>query len=93
MLWETDATETSKMTEELKPCPFCGEIPELPDGSGTQYEIYCDCGKAMSGVQISDLMTTDERMKEIMAPPKYRYSQGIIDRARDEAIKAWNTRA
>lgn len=80
------------MSDELKPCPFCGEIPELPDGRGSQYEIYCECGHAMSGVQISDLMTIEERMPENLDPPDYRYSQIYIDRAKEEAIKAWNTR-
>ncbi len=77
---------------ELKPCPFCGEVPELPDGRGSQYEIWCDCGQAMSCIQISDLMTIEERMPEKLAPPEYKYSQVYVDRARDEAIEAWNKR-
>ena len=47
--------------ENLLPCPFCGDVPTLPNDKGTQYEMYCDCGMAMSTVQISDLMTIDER--------------------------------
>lgn len=30
---------------ELKPCPFCGEIPEVIfDEEGSSYEIYCKDG-------------------------------------------------
>ena len=79
--------------EELVPCPFCGEKPNLPDGAGSQYEIYCDCGHSMSCVQISDLMTMEERMPELLEPPEYKYSQKYIDRARDAAIEAWNKRS
>ena len=78
--------------DKLLPCPFCGDIPKLPDGSGTQYEIFCDCGQASSCLQISDLMTIEERLPENLTPPDYRYSKIYIDRAKDEAIKAWNTR-
>lgn len=78
------------MAEKLKPCPFCGEIPELPDGRGAQYEIYCNCGQAMASVQICDLMTIEERKADQFV--NYRYQQVYIDRARDHAISMWNTR-
>ena len=74
----------------LKPCPFCGETPELPDGGGTQYEIWCSCGMACSCVQICDLMTTDERREDDFID--YRYNQVFIDRARDYVIEQWNKR-
>jgi len=77
--------------DDMIPCPFCGEIPELPDGNGTQYEIYCDCGHAMSTVQISDLMTNIERRKDDFV--NCRYQEKYIDRARDEAIWWWNKRS
>ena len=74
----------------MKPCPFCGDIPELPDGNGTQYEIFCDCGHAMSCIQISDYMTIKERIEDDFI--NYRYKEWFIERARDEAIKQWNDR-
>lgn len=75
---------------ELKPCPFCGETPELPDGDGTQYDIECDCGMASSSVQISDLMTIEERTEDQFTD--YRYEEKYIERAKNEAVKQWNTR-
>ncbi len=81
---------TPKMVT-LKHCPFCGAIPKLPDGDGTQYDIECDCGHASSGVQISDLMTIEERQADDFE--NYRYQQVYIDRARQEAIKNWNNRS
>jgi hypothetical protein len=74
----------------LLPCPFCGEIPELPRGDGTQYEIECNCGMARSCIQISDLMSIDERASDPFE--NYLYSEIYIQRAKNEAIKAWNTR-
>lgn len=80
------------MSEELKPCPFCGEIPDLPSGDGTQYEIECgSCAMAMASVQISDLMTIEERQSDPFT--NYRYAEQYIERAKAEAIKQWNTRA
>jgi len=78
--------------DTLLPCPFCGEIPEFPDGRGSQYEIWCDCGHALSGVQISDLMTLEERLPETLEPPDFKYSEKYIERAKAEVISAWNTR-
>ena len=78
------------MSEKILPCPFCGEVPELPDGMGTQYEMECDCGMARSCVQISDLMTIEERIAESF--DNYRYGDEYIKRARDFVIKQWNTR-
>lgn len=80
----------SNIEAKVKTCPFCGEIPELPNGDGTQYEIECVCGMAMSSVQISDLMTIEERIADHFID--YRYDQTYIDRARDEAINNWNER-
>jgi hypothetical protein len=77
--------------EELKPCPFCGEAPEYPSGDGTQYELECDCGMAHSSVQISDLMTIEERMEDNFTD--YRYGAVYIQRAKKEVVEYWNTRA
>lgn len=80
------------MSEELKPCPFCGEKPELPSGDGTQYEIECGgCGQAMAGVQICDLMTIEERAAGEFT--NYRYAEEFVERAKVEAIANWNLRA
>jgi len=74
----------------LKPCPFCGETPTLPDGTGTQYEIECTCGKAGVSIQISDYMTIEERLADEFSFS--RYSNEYIDRAQKAAIVRWNTR-
>lgn len=73
-------------------CPFCGGEPELPDGNGTQYEIWCgDCGMAVSSIQIADLMTIEERVGDKFV--NYRYAEKYVERAKLEAITRWNTRA
>jgi len=77
---------------ELLPCPFCGDVPQLPSGDGTQYEIECGgCGQAMASVQICDLMTIEERAEESFS--NYRYQEQYVERARIEATKRWNERA
>lgn len=77
---------------ELEPCPFCGSTPEFPEGIGTQYEIECnDCCQSIVGIQICDLMTLEERSTETFE--NYRYSPQYVERAKQEAIKRWNTRA
>lgn len=74
----------------LKPCPFCGNIPELPDCYGTFYEFDCNCGIAGISIQISDLMTIEERIGDPFNG--HKYNSKYIKRAEQEAIKAWNTR-
>jgi len=75
----------------LLACPFCGEVPDYPSGDGTQYEIECDCGHASSSVQISDLMTIEERIADDFVD--YRYGEQFIERAKIETTKMWNKRA
>lgn len=74
----------------MKTCPFCKEVPELPSGDGTQYEIVCACGMAQSCVQISDLMTIDERAGDDFID--YRYAEEYVERAKAEAIRKWDDR-
>ena len=76
---------------KIKPCPFCGDVPELPNGYGTQYEIECECGMARSSIQICDLMTIEERVDDDFED--YRYAEEYIVRAKDEAVKQWNNRS
>lgn len=80
--------------EKPEPCPFCGETPKLPeqDEIGTWYEFECDCGMAMSRVQICDLMTIDERIKRPFNIRAMSYEEEFVARAKKEAIKKWNTR-
>ena len=78
--------------ETLLPCPFCGEVPELPEGVGTQYEMYCACGMAQSCVQICDLMTLEERLTGWIDEAS-NYADQYVERARVECIKNWNRRA
>ncbi|BCD88016.1 hypothetical protein PSm6_44230 [Pseudomonas solani] len=80
------------MSEELKPCPFCGETPDLPSGDGTYYVIECGkCGWAVVGVQISDLMTIDERQADPFT--ENRYAEQFIERAKAQATELWGRRA
>ena len=83
-------TPTDGYSVTMEGCPFCGDVPELPSGDGTQYEIICDCGKAQSCVQISDLMTKEERHNDHFI--NHRFGEEYIERAKREAIKNWNQR-
>lgn len=77
---------------ELLPCPFCGDVPGLPSGDGTQYEIECTgCGQAMASVQICDLMTLEERESDNFT--SYRYAEEFVERAKNAAVTNWNHRA
>lgn len=78
----------------ILPCPFCGEVPSVPDVGdviGACCDIECGCGMAVSSVQICDIMTQEEYWNsdfaECMHPLEYR------QRALDYCIKKWNTRA
>lgn len=75
---------------ELKPCPFCGAIPDFPNGDGTQYEITCECGRAQSTAQICDLMTIEERNEPDDWAETFRYKEVYIERAKQYCIEQWN---
>lgn len=64
------------MSEELKPCPFCGETPDASDKATFRYTdghkwgaVVC-CGTG----------------------PEVRTGYGEISHWKDDAITAWNTR-
>ena len=65
------------MSEELKPCPFCGRKPSkvreihTPTISNTFYRVECKAPLSKCGVN-----------------PQTRFFE-----SRDAAIKAWNRRA
>lgn len=75
----------------ILPCPFCGDIPKLPDIHGTQCEMYCDCGMAMSSVQISDLIESHEKDGAWLGNES-RYKDIFFNRALEKVILQWNTR-
>jgi hypothetical protein len=64
--------------EALKPCPFCGGVPDLED-SRTIWVVRCKCGACVLG----------ERAPE----PDGHESGAYWDRIRQTAIEAWNRRA
>lgn len=66
-------------------------MPEPLDGNGTQYEIYCDCGQANRCVQISDLLSIEQR-NEPDAFTDIRYKEEYIELDKQFTIKQWNTR-
>lgn len=75
------------MNENLKPCPFCGEIPtsgiEYYDGSRTDIRlravVYCKCGANKSVIF---------RATDINLVPFLNY-----EAAYDKAKKLWNKRS
>lgn len=81
------------MKEEIKPCPFCGEVPVFDKyWHGAQYEMWCECDFSYSCVQICDLMTIEERENGCDSKNE-KYIQKYVDRARTHCIENWNERA
>ena len=79
---------------ELRPCPFCGGVPEIiirsfgdskdPQGNGSQIEIsfHCCMGEAF----------TDRRYYNHGYTYNTDYHRVLIAKLKAEAITAWNTR-
>jgi hypothetical protein len=85
--------KTDIATDEILPCPFCAEVPEIEsaeENMGTVFEFQCDCGMASCSVQISDLMTREERHDDQFIGTRYQLV--YRERAREYCIKQWNTR-
>lgn len=80
------------MEQELKPCPFCGEVPELEECIGTYYEYVCSCDMARFSIQICDLMTINERVNNPFDYENLKWPDQFIERAKQEFIKQWNKR-
>lgn len=86
---------------DLKPCPFCGEIPSFPEAKdvfGTCYEVYCDgCGIANISLQIIDSFDYQEAPTRAQVHGSWnnqthQYGLEYIETVRSEVIEMWNTR-
>jgi len=86
-----NAKKSAEGENELKPCPFCGSHPEFDD-TGTQLELACnDCGIVTISIQISDLMSIDERCNNNNWDGRH-YKTEFVERAKKESIAQWNDR-
>jgi hypothetical protein len=80
---------------QLLPCPFCGCTDiKMWNGKGTQAELYCnECG-CNRGVQVSDLLSHEERYKDENSfnMKTLRFPQHVVEKAIQHLVKEWNTR-
>lgn len=65
----------------LKPCPFCGELPSVTSG-------YSQQGATIECIQAKCPINAGKYFQAESGPN----SSLLIDKARDTAITAWNTR-
>jgi len=92
MRGRSDAKKHTKMTTEnkdnieLKPCPFCGEDPELST-EGACIEI--DCCVSMSR-QKSDYLDIHERLQYDNV--EHKFTDEVEKKVLDIVLKEWNTR-
>lgn len=79
---------------ELLPCPFDGNLPNF-DHYGTSFALTCPVCACGPDIQLSDLMTMEERqaMEFNIHAKDYGYPQEVVHRVADELVKCWNTRA
>lgn len=75
------------MNEDIKPCPFCGEVPDS-DHIGTYIEITC-C--VVMDMQKCDYLTNEQR--DTWSCDTYTYSEEAEAICAKELISRWNTRA
>lgn len=85
------------MSEELKPCPFCGGEADFPNAAssfGTFYECGCgDCGIPTISIKIIDCFDRPrDHVHNSWNPNTSQYAHMYIRVARDEAVEQWNTR-
>jgi len=83
------------MTDEPKPCPFCGGTPVFPepkDVFGTCYDVEC-CEVASINLQIIDCFDWPrQKVHTSWDNQSCQYGLEYIEVARQQAIKLWNTR-
>ncbi len=79
--------------DTLKTCPFCDSEPSHEYLGGSCIDIEC-CYACIS-IQICDCMTIEERLSEpdLTVKNNFKHQPKYVERAKQEAIKAWNTRA
>ena len=75
------------MMDELKPCPFCGSIPEVTSHYSTVYEMIYGCVKCKCGVsqcgESFDTYGKNFTKEEVRKMHK---------EAKETAIEAWKRR-
>lgn len=74
----------------LLPCPFCGEVPELPEIENCKFyaEIRCKCKIANISISMRNSDSLEEHFANYNGYPIARRQQAL-----NEAIAAWNRRA
>jgi len=74
------------MSEDLLPCPFCGEKPDI-ETKGSCIDI--ECCVSMSR-QKSDYLTKEQR--QTTGRDGYSYSDDVESYVLDKVVGEWNTR-
>ena len=74
------------MNNEIKACPFCGELPEI-DTAGTSIYFMCCCDMT---IQKSDYMTMAER--KTWDDDLLKYSDAVEEKVLCVIFDKWNSR-